>query len=317
MGALLLQDQVVQPGRVLQGVGDFAGGPIRVGFGKAISGGLQGFVFLIRFFEKPAVFADEQIQVGLGVMGKGFRQVLCLDGLDKRQVNVVVPGRNGFCVRDRFAVLFTNEPVMGADMFEEALIFAGQGQFQVGSGTIGDDPRLFEEFGVGAFLFQFVGLNIRGQVDGDVNFDDKGIYIGLTVFAGDGNAVIAVFDEVHFPDFVEFDRRQVDVFVLRSVNADPAPGGAGVFGGESAVEVVVSPDAANDIRDGDALQADIALPFEGEDLSHLIVGKEFVIFSRQPGVDLAPESPSHGTLEVVFCECFVHRVSMIPAVLVL
>jgi len=71
--------------------------------------------------------------------------------------------------------------------------------------------------------------------------------------------VIAIPDEVRLAELVHLDRRQVQVFVVGAVDAQPAaPGGVPQWQ-ECAVEVSVAADAADDLVDWHLTQAAIVL----------------------------------------------------------
>src|SRR5919202_744913 len=69
--------------------------------------------------------------------------------------------------------------------------------------------------------------------------------------------MIAVLDEVDLADFVELNRRQADIRILRLVDVHPASGRRLVARQETPVEVRIAALAAYDLIQGDLLQPEV------------------------------------------------------------
>ena len=142
-----------------------------------------------------------------------------------------------------------------------------------------------------------------GPDPGD-DLDDVGVDDVAPERAGDGDAVVAVADEVHVADAVDGDRRQ-GLAAARGVG-DPLPARADARGrrAELAVEAAVRPavDRAQDRVELDRLQPDVALLDPPERVDDLLERQDDVDVARvaaQPAGELRHDLPAPRALEVV------------------
>jgi hypothetical protein len=82
----------------------------------------------------------------------------------------------------------------------------------------------FDEIHFFAQDFEVFNADIGRDVDPGGAFAHLGFDENLALLTGDRDAVMAVYDEVDFADFVEHDRRQADVVVKSQVDTLPALG---------------------------------------------------------------------------------------------
>src|SRR5215213_2687229 len=94
--------------------------------------------------------------------------------------------------------------------------------------------------------------------------------------AGHRYPVVAILDEVDIPYFVQADGRQFFAPVHDLVYAPPAGPEVGLGGQEGPVEVPVTPDAADDVRDGHLAHSEVDLRDGPQSGLDLVEGEQLV-----------------------------------------
>ena len=106
-------------------------------------------------------------------------------------------------------------------------------------------------------VFFFEWESINGQItrhgDIDEQFGDIGIDVPLADATCHRNAVIAIAHKVDVADFVDVDRRQINVLQSRFVDIHPAFTGVVRFGEEVTVKIAIPPFATDYIVERDGL----------------------------------------------------------------
>ncbi len=170
-----------------------------------------------------------------------------LDGIHQRAIDVVVPRLDRVGIADVALALRAQVVVVGGDVLAQTGIFGGIAQMQVGFGPQLVEARVLTELAVGLRLVHADDVHVGRQAERDVDLGHVGVDVGLVAFAGHGDAVVAVLDEVDVADLIEIDRRQQDVAVVGLADVDPALGRLALGRQEGAVEVAVAADAADDL----------------------------------------------------------------------
>ncbi|MEZ4541284.1 MAG: hypothetical protein R3C43_15025 [Chloroflexota bacterium] len=289
---LLVTNHRVDPRFVAQGADDAADDALAVDLGHACRRRLAGVIVvesaLGGLTHQPLVFADAQVEIGGGQLSELTQQALGLDSFNERLVDAVVPGEDGIFIAHIGLALGAQIVAMGIDVFVEPRVFGGVAQAEVTVGAQVVEPRLLQEVAVGFLHQDAVDVHVDCQAERHVDLGDVGVDVDLVAVAGDGNAMVAVLDEVDVADLVEFDRRQGHVAVAGLADVDPAVGRLPLGGQEGAVEVAVAADTADDAFQGHGLQADVALAAIGQGVAHLVERQQFIAASRQARHHLAP-----------------------------
>ena len=90
------------------------------------------------------------------------------------------------------------------------------------SGTDAVEVGAAQELGVLGLQQELIGGHAGVERSPDMSLDHLGVDEFLTALTGDADPVIAILDEVDVTDFVELDRRQLDVLIVGAVDVLPA-----------------------------------------------------------------------------------------------
>lgn len=189
---------------------------------------------------------DPEVKVGLRAFGETLKQLVLADGFHDGQIDGVVPVGGGFREGDLTLCRFAHEVAVHGNVFFQLVITPGDGHFQIGVGTCLVQACSFEEGCVFPFEDEILHPQIGGDGHGRVYFGHIRLNVGGAELPGDGDAMMAVLDEIGGADLVEFHRRQAGHVLRRHFDPRPAFFVAVVQGQEAAGEVGVTIHTADD-----------------------------------------------------------------------
>ncbi len=85
--------------------------------------------------------------------------------------------------------------------------------------------------------------------------------------------MIPILDEIYFSQFIEFHRRQINLGIMRLVDADPAIFRAYLGRQESPVKIVITPHTANNFLNWHLHKAQVMLTSNRNLLANFIVAQ--------------------------------------------
>src|SRR5215217_2383705 len=283
------------PGNAAGGAARDAGeaaGQTGVAFhGLGVVGGRFGGIDLVTVavLQLVAVRHDPEIDVGVGAVREAFGDALLAENLDDRLVDVVVPTGDRFLDGCRMVAVLVEPFLVQEDVVQDLVVATERGRADVVIRSQTVEVGMAEELGVLHLQEELRGRHRGVERDADVPLEDLGVDELDAALAGDRDAMVAVFDEVDVPDFVELNRRQPYVLMIGAIDVLPAAGGVALAGEEGAVEVAEAIDAPDYLPDRDRLDAAITLDFGSDAPPHFVVGDQLVRLSPDDGEQLAEE----------------------------
>src|SRR5919202_777957 len=124
--------------------------------------------------------------------------------------------------------------------------------------------------------------------------------------------MIAVLDEVDLADFVELNRRQADIRILRLVDVHPASGRRLVAWQETPIEVGIAALAAYDLIQGHLLRPEVVTAANIQPRLNLVKRHQLPCTMRECVDDSLPQGLAPGALPIVayaFCSKWIDHLS--------
>src|SRR5215217_83817 len=200
--------------------------------------------------EALAMVDDPEVQVELGAAGEGVEYALLPDHLRYRTVAVLVPVPQDFLGRDVAPPELGEPEAVRLDVGRELPVVRDVGELDLDLRQHPVEGQSLQEVTVLQFVEQVAGRQRRVQGDSAAELYHLGVDYLHAPLAGDGDPVVAILYEVDVPNLVQADRGQLFAPVHDLVYAPPAGPEVGLGGHERPVEVPVTSDAADYLRDG-------------------------------------------------------------------
>src|SRR5215218_4777253 len=217
------------------------------GLGVICGSGLWADVLTLLTLDGVAVAHHPEVDVGLGVFWEPLSEPALAGDFDNRAVDVLIPVGDRLLIGHRFVADGGQPVAMPLNMDPDFIVAAKRRGPDVMVGTEAIKVGAAQKLGVLRLQQKLIGGHAGVERGPDVPFDHLGVDELLTAFTGDADPVITVLDEVDVTDFVQLDRRQIDVLIVGAVDALPAAGGKALTWEELAGEILKAVHAADDL----------------------------------------------------------------------